>query len=274
MFGPHPSRRQPSFRVLDLSIGLLLCLAATGAVADWHWPGLSLGSDEETPDWGYRGNNGPAHWAALSPRYAACDGNRQSPIDLGRTQRLPYAPISFRYRSNPLSLRYDGHSVEADYRPGSYIMVDGRRYELERFRFHVPAEHHIRGRRADMELQLIHRDARGRYAIVAVLMVAGRKHNPMLARILDHLPPTQHSGYYNRRKGINPLFLLPNERSYLAYTGSLTQPPCTENVSWYVLPSIVEVEGKHVRRLRQLLGDNARPLQPTNDRSVYSVSRR
>jgi carbonic anhydrase len=184
-----------------------------------------------------------------------------------------YSPLLFRYRSNALSVVNDGRSVRVDYPPGSYLVVGGREYELTRFHFHVPAEHHINGARADMELQLEHRDHRGRTAVVAVLMKAGRRMNSTLSRIWEHMPGRPNQRFHGEQTGINPVFLLPNDRSYFTYVGSLTEPPCTEGIDWFVLAQPVEVDGSYIRRLMQTIGTNARPLQPLNGRAVLAVWR-
>jgi carbonic anhydrase len=195
-------------------------------------------------------------------------------VDLTGGHPVQYAPLTFRYRSSTLSLINDGRSLRARYSPGSYLMAGGREYELEEFHFHVPGEHRINGVPTDMELQLIHRDRQGRVAIVAVPMQAGRRMNSILSRIWDHIPSVGGTMYYDRQMGINPLFLLPSERSYYSYPGSLTEPPCTEGVEWFVLTEPVEVDQSYIQRFLRVIGPNARPVQPLNGRPVIAVFRR
>jgi carbonic anhydrase len=225
--------------------------------------------------WSYQGETGPAHWADLAPEYAGCRGDSQSPVDLGvaRPLLLPYMPLSIHYRSNPLHIVNDGSQVSVRVEAGSYISVAGHSYELTGFHFHVPGEHQVDGVAPDMELHLHHRDVHGKIAILAVPFRAGRRMNSTLSRIWDHIPPDGGS-YYNRQVGINPVFLLPAQREYYSYNGSLTQPPCTENVAWFVMRTPVEADTSYLNRLRLVVGGNARPIQPLNGRDVVAVVRR
>jgi carbonic anhydrase len=252
-----------------LALGLALATPAQG----FEWPGRS--EKPKAPGWGYSGDLGPAAWGGLAPVYATCkDGKTQSPIDLRYARRSDYVPLSFHYRSDALSMTNDGHGIQVDSAPGSYLLVNGREYVLEGFQFHTPSEHRIQGLQADMELQLIHRDGQGRRAVVAVLMRAGRHTNSTLSRIAERLPASAGEKFYGRQVATNPLFLLPTERSYFRYPGSLTTPPCTEEVDWFVMAEPVEVDAALIDHFRQVQGPNARPLQPDNARPVNLFSRR
>jgi len=263
--------RAVSGRAAALGLALLVAPGVASAQPWWEMLGISRGVS--VPVWSYAGETGPERWADLAPEFAACRGERQSPVDLRDARYVTYSPLQFRYRSSTLSLVNDGRSLRARYRPGSYLSVGGRDYQLEEFHFHVPGEHRINGARADMELQLLHRDRQGQLAVVAVPMMAGRRMNTTLTRIWDHIPASGGTSYYNRQSGINPLFLLPPNRSYFSYPGSLTEPPCTEGVEWFVLTEPVEVDESYLHRLRQVIGHNARPVQPLNGRPVIAVTR-
>jgi carbonic anhydrase len=179
--------------------------------------------------------------------------------------------LSFRYRSNALSVSNEGRSVRVDVSPGSTLVVRGHEYQLEGFHFHVPGEHRISGVPADMDLQLEHRDRRGRIAVVAVPIKAGRRMNSTLSRIWDHIPGGAGQRFYGRQTGINPRLLLPSDHGYFSYVGSLTEPPCTEGVEWFVLARPLEVDHSYVKRFLRAVGPNARPVQPLNGRPVLAV---
>ncbi len=224
--------------------------------------------------WGYRGESGPEHWAELSPDYALCkEGKAQSPIELAGARPTLDEPLIFRYRSNSLTLVNDGRTLRMDVEPGSYIRVGLHRYELLQADFHAPGEHRINGTAADMVAQLLHRDVDGNLALVEIPMVAGRRMNNVLARIWENLPERPGTSFQGRQVGINPTFLLPNERAYYSYRGSLSNPPCTEGVQWFVFQQPLEVEASLIRRLLELFGPNARPVQPLNGRPVSLLPR-
>jgi carbonic anhydrase len=252
-----------------LLIGLML---AGGNASAWE---RTLDAEPGTPAaWSYAGSSGPEGWADLSPTFSACGiGRLQSPvsIDTPATVTAPCQPLRFRYRSSSLYITNDGHALRLGYDRGSYLVVDGLSYELVELRFHVPAEHAIDGRVADGELQLIHGNNRGDIAVVAVPLRAGRRVNQILRRVVENAPSVPGEQFYGRNVGVNGVFLLPGRKDYYAYPGSLTRPPCTEGVRWYVLHEALEVDASDLLRLARLIGPNARPIQPLHDRPVAKV---
>ena len=251
------------------ALAAAVLLPVSGDVLAWPFgpaPAVPVGAF--ATDWGYQGETAPAHWSELGSGYATCaEGRRQSPIDLRPTVGALAEHLSFAYRSSPLSLVNDGRLIWGDHLAGSHLIFDERRYELVRYQFHTPSEHRIDGRAADMEVQLVHRDAVGHFLIVAVMVEAGRRSNSILRRIAEHLPDPGER-FYGGQVGVNPLFLLPNDRDHLAYPGSLTVPPCTEGVDWLVLSTPLVADAAVVQRFRQAMGANARPVQPVAGRPV------
>jgi len=161
-----------------------------------------------------------------------------------------------------------GQTIHVNYERGSFLRVGSQRYELLGFHFHTPGEHTFNGVRPDMEIHLMHRDGYGNYAVVAIPVIAGRRHNVTLARIWQQLPEYPGEEYTDYRTGIKPVFLLPSNRDYFAYQGSLTTPPCTEGVQWFVLREPLEVPAQYVARFQQIMGSNIRPIQPLNGRRL------
>lgn len=261
---PRPASRY--LRAL-LVAGLLLSVRPAAA---WQ-PRISLPDPDAMPQWTYAGKRGPDGWAALSPEFGACARQEgQSPVALSAAVAVaaPCEPLRFRYRSSPLYITNDGRALRLGYDRGSFLVVEGLSYELVEVRFHVPAEHALDGRFADGELQLIHANNRGDIAVVAVALEGGRRVNQILRRVLEHAPAGAGEAFYGRNVGVNALFMLPGRKDYFAYEGSLTRPPCTGGVRWYVMRSPLEVATDDLRRLAALVGPNARPLQPLGGRSV------
>ena len=222
--------------------------------------------------WGYQGAGGPTHWAALEPEFKSCGiGHAQSPIDIrtGVAQKAQLPPIAFAYRRGPLRMIDNGHTIQVDVAPGSSIEVDGHRYELQQFHFHKPSEEAIDGRHADMVAHLVHKDRDGKLAVVAVLLKAGEA-NPFVALLWSNLP--QRKGVEVEAKGveIDPNELLPRDRAYYTFAGSLTTPPCSEGVTWYVLRDPATLSTGEIARFAKAYPNNARPLQPLNGRLVQA----
>jgi carbonic anhydrase len=258
-------------RLLRLPLALFIAMGGADAYA---WQPDFSGAQDLSARWSHSGDDGPQHWGELSPEFVACaTGRLQSPVPLGAAEATaaPCQPLRFRYRSSALYLTNDGQALRLGYDRGSYLVIDGLSYELAELRFHVPAEHVVDGRVADGELQFIHGNNRGDLAIVAVPLVAGTRVNQIMRRMIEHAPSVAGEQFYGRNIGINALFLLPGRKHYYSYPGSLTRPPCTEGVRWYVLRDALEVELGDLRRLAQLVGPNARPLQPLDGRMVTKV---
>jgi carbonic anhydrase len=256
-----------------VGVSLVLLLAATSNAAAWE-RSLSVDAGKDGEQWTYQGERGPAHWGELAPEYALCaEGSSQSPIAIQSAGAIaaPCEPLRFRYRSGSLYATNDGKALRLGYDRGSYLVIDGLSYELVELRFHVPAEHVIDGRVADAELQLIHGNNRGDIAVVSVPIEAGMRPNRIFKRILEHAPTVPGESYYGRNVGVNPIFLLPTRKDYFAYVGSLTRPPCTEGVRWYVMRHPLEVDSGDLRYLAQLVGPNARPPQPLEGRRITQI---
>lgn len=233
--------------------------------------GAVRAAEGETTPWSYAGVTGPEHWSALSPEFRLCaQGRLQSPIDIRGAAELPYVPLAFQYRSQPLEAINDGRGVYLPIPPGSTLNIRGETHALGEIHFHVPGEHRLDGETAAAEIHLMHRSAQGGAISVAVPIRAGHPGNATLARIVERLPLSAGEQVYYRQVGINPLFVLPTRRSYFAYSGSLTQPPCSEPVSWILLAQPVDLEPDLLARLTRATGTNARPVQPLNERPVYA----
>ena len=240
-----------------LSLVAILCLSA-GAMAQSAVP------------WSYQGKYGPLAWGKLSPAYRACsDGHEQSPIDIrGAHRNKALQPIEFHYLAGGVTLENVGYTLEVHVHPGSYIVAGGTRYDLDYFTFHHPGEHAVNGRLTDMDTQLVHKSADGKLAIVSVRFVENPDApNATLAGLWQHLP-TKPFATENDPDMVNPGGLLPGNRGFWTYMGSLTTPPCTEGVRWFVMEQAVSLSTDQLKDFAGLFGINSRPLQDKEDRTI------
>ncbi|MBE9003566.1 carbonic anhydrase [Fortiea sp. LEGE XX443] len=227
-----------------------------------------------TKNWGYIGKQAPEYWGKLSPEFELCySGKRQTPIDLqlasvksidNKNQDL----LVVNYQPTPLNLINNGKTIEVDYQPGSFIDSDRQAYQLLQFHFHHPSEHHINGKEYDMELHFVHRNQAGNLAVIGVFLKSG-EFNPNLQTIWDAIPQTQGEQTQVKDTIINAASLLPAERRFLTYSGSLTTPPCSENVTWYVMETPIEASTEQIAKFAQLFPHNNRPIQAVNERTVF-----
>lgn len=222
------------------------------------------------PTWGYTAANGPARWASMSRDYELCGaGAMQSPIDLSRFAGASVEPIDFDYKLSPLEIIHNGHTVQVNYTPGSGITVEGKRFELLQAHFHTPSEHSVGGRRSPMEMHLVHKSASGELAVIGVLLEVGEE-NLALREFWGAMPSQAGPARAEARVLINPRDLLPKNTGYYRYMGSLTTPPCSEGVNWFVMRQTVTVSVAQIERFAAAVGNNARPTQATNRRFVLA----
>ncbi len=222
--------------------------------------------------WSYRSANGPDHWAELDPAFATCNsGQSQSPIDITAAEPMDLINPDFHYNSVPLNLLNDGHTIQVPYAPGSYVMIEGDRYNLLQFHFHSPSEHAIDHRLWDAELHLVHQNDSGTLAVVAVLLQTDDADKTVtdFAKLSDNLPAKE-GDKIRTGETINAQNLLPQKKSTYRYSGSLTTPPCSESVNWLVMSEPVSLPAAQMAQYKKLLNHNNRPLQLRRKRTVQA----
>lgn len=217
--------------------------------------------------WSYEGEGGPARWGKLDSAWAKCDtGNRQSPIDIRDGIKVDLETISFDYQPSTFNVVDNGHTVQVNLGSGNRIVVMGRIYELIQFHFHRPSEERIEGRGFDMVVHLVHRDANGRLAVVAVLIEGGKPH-PLIQTVWNNLPLEKNEPVApNLMMDVSKL--LPEHREYYTYMGSLTTPPCSEGVLWMVLKEPIQASAQQIGIFGKLYQMNARPIQSSAGRLI------
>ncbi|WP_432509014.1 carbonic anhydrase [Kineococcus auxinigenes] len=214
----------------------------------------------------YEGELGPANWASLSEDYAECaDATQQSPIDLAGASTVPLPDPRFDYVTGDVELKNTVHTVQGVEPPGSTMTVDGETYALTQFHLHEPAEHTVAGQTYAGELHLVHTDESGAVAVVGVLLQEGAA-DSALAEYFEQLPAD--TSEQATLSGFDTAALLPQDRRTYRYTGSLTTPPCTEGVSWFVVQQPVEVSAEQLADFRSVIEENSRPVQPLGEREL------
>lgn len=224
------------------------------------------GEQVETAHWSYED---PDHWAALEP---ACGGMAQSPIDVTAPLGSDLQDIVFSYQQSAVKILNNGHTIQVTYDDGSQIDLAGTVYPLNQFHFHAPSEHQVNGTPADAELHLVHQIVVDgtvvSRAVVGVLINAGA-HNPAFDSVWANLPATvSEEAQTIDGAFVNADDLLPDIRTYYTYHGSLTTPPCDENVTWLLLTTPIEMSQEQLDAFTAIIEDNNRPVQDLNDREL------
>lgn len=217
--------------------------------------------------WGYSGKTGPDNWAKLSPEYSACAGSNQSPINLTGFIDAKLKPIIFNYKDAGSEILNNGHTVQINTIAGSSISIDGIQLDLKQFHFHAPSENLIKGKSFPLEVHLVHADKDGNLAVVAVMFTEG-KANKALAQAWAQMPQKE-GDKISLSLSISPLGILPPNRNYYRFNGSLTTPPCSEGVRWLVMKNSVSASKEQIEAFTHVMHHpNNRPVQPVKARLV------
>ena len=257
---------------LSLAAALTACTPAPVVPAATTGPGPEAAPHAAAPHWTYHGEEGPAHWAELAPENARCTtGTSQAPVDVPAGAKVQAgSALTLAYQPSAIALTNNGHTAQVGYDAGSTMTVAGTTYELAQFHFHAPSEHRVNGKAFAMEAHFVHKAASGDLAVLGVLMDAGDE-NAFLAPWWSAIPAE--AGEARPAGTVNAADALPADLSHYTYAGSLTTPPCSENVTWVLLKSAVTVSYEQAYRFASLFGaSTARPVQDLNGR-LYRLPR-
>lgn len=252
--------------ILRILLGIILIpgISSCSKTELFSWSG----HDEH---WGYKGETGAEHWGELNNEYQLCaTGLSQSPVNISNAILNPGPPLEFNYKNTPLNIVNNGHTLQVNYEPGSYLKKGEESFQLLQFHFHTPSEHQVLKKPFDMEMHLVHKNKKNQLAVVAVMLEVSDA-NPDLKSLWEYLPAEINHPVNKSDISINALNILPDKREYLYYPGSLTTPPCSEGVQWYILNKAIPVSKKQVSQFKELIDFNSRPVQPIHERKIYKA---
>lgn len=217
--------------------------------------GILTGTDHCPAAWTYEGDTGPSHWMSMG--YPDCGNPVQSPVDLHKFKKQTGAALGFAYTEGAATVTNTGSTLlvkSANF--GSASLPNGP-WTLTQFHFHFPSEHKLNGKRWDGEIHLVHENSAGAVAVVAVFIDAGSQNDFFDPIIAAHGVACATTTLTN---AVDPTDLLPDERSFFSYTGTLTTPPCAPDVAWYVMQDPIKASSAQIAALKAAAGlDNARP---------------
>ena len=221
-------------------------------------------------DWNYQGPHGPTAWGRFKPEFNLCTiGKRQSPINIETSATLqgPAEPILFSYPPGGASVFNSGRTIQVDVAGDSTMTVRGSTFKLLQFHFHHPSEERVNSQGFAMVAHLVHRNAEGQLAVVAVLLEPGAP-NPLIHKVWTYMPLDTGDRVRMPADSLDLAALLPKDQRYYQFIGSLTTPPCSEGVLWLVLKQPMTLSHEQLRLFAQLFPNNTRPVQPVHGRAV------
>jgi carbonic anhydrase len=231
-------------------------------------PTIITSQDTHSHHWAYEGKEGPAEWGKIDKTFATCStGHSQSPIDIQAATTANLPALKFDYKAVPLNIIDNGHTVQISYPAGSKLTVGNKTYELQQIHFHHPSEEQINGHSSDMVAHFVHSDSDRRLAVVAVLLRQGTE-NSQLATLWKNIPSQKEKAVAVPGVQVNGTNLLPADHGYYTFAGSLTTPPCSEGVTWFVLKQPTSISANEIAVFAKLYPNNARPVQSLNSRKL------
>lgn len=249
----------------QLSVAALLITVMLGGT-------VSIAHASGKAHWGYQGHEGPAHWGELNHDYHMCkEGKKQSPINVTGAHKSKLGKISFSYNASAKEIVNNGHTIQINMNKGSSITVAGKTYNLLQFHFHSPSEHEVNGKHADMVAHFVHQAKDGQLGVIGVMFNKG-KENTTLAKLWSKLPKHHGDKKSLASTKVDISQLLPSNKAYYNYSGSLTTPPCSEGVNWMVLQAQGSVSENQVNAFTAIFSKSIRPIQALNGRAI-KVSR-
>lgn len=218
-------------------------------------------------NWDYTDGHAPENWSEAGPDFAACDaGMMQSPIDLAEATALGSVTIAADYGMTEGKLKIGKHKVQIDAGSGQGMVSGDRLFNLLQVHFHTPSEHAISGERYPLTAHFVHATRDGTLGVLGVMFEEGEA-NEGLQTIIDALPNGTGSDI-----SIDMGTMVPAELDVYRYMGSLTTPPCSENVNWHVVEKALEASPEQIAAMEGALEMSARSIQPLNNRLLVAPS--
>ena len=213
--------------------------------------------------WDYAGDMGPENWGDEFPTCGK--GTKQSPLNITGPFEKSKDVLVVNYKEGPLKILNNGHTIQVNVEPGSTLKINKEVYNLLQFHFHRPSEEQIDGKPMAMVAHFVHKNAEGKLAVMGVLLNDG-KENAAIQTLWDNAPKSEGPEVVVDKVKFDPSSLVPAALTHYSYEGSLTTPPCTEGVNFYILKTPVDIAKKQVAEFP--FKRNARPVQPLNDRKI------
>ena len=240
---------------------LALSLLATSTVVLAAGPGT----------WGYEGKTGPDNWGNLSQEYATCKlGQQQAPIDIP-TKSLGKATAAIKpaYKASAGEIINNGHTIQLSLSDAGGANLSGVDYKYLQTHFHAPGEEKVDGKSYPFNAHIVHQSADGKLAVIGVFYKEGTE-NAALKEVFSQMPDKD--GKVAIKGAINPTGFLPKSLAYYSYVGSLTTPPCSEGVTFYILKTPMEMSKAQLEQFKKLYPMNARPTFPLNGRKITETN--
>ncbi|CAA6808186.1 MAG: Carbonic anhydrase (EC [uncultured Sulfurovum sp.] len=250
------------------SVTLATLLLTSSCFATEHT--ITSNTETHEKDWGYTSDVSPSHWSELNKKFKICsEGKSQSPIDIVPSSHLNLPPLELDYESKSQNVIDNGHTVQVNVAEGSTFTIGDETYELKQFHFHTPSENNINHKSFPLEAHFVHATKDGKLAVIAVMFEEAKDINAVISKIWSKFPlkTGEKTELILTTEEIQAL--MPNHKEYYKFIGSLTTPPCSEEVRWHVLKKPLSISKEQVKQFFNIYGhSNNRPIQAVNKRNI------
>jgi carbonic anhydrase len=238
----------------------------------------SVQAQNKNEVFGFEGGTSPMDWGEIVEflrldLHLCRQGTNQSPINIKLKHKIPgidEKKLVTHYFSTPIRIINNGHTIHLNYNSGSKVYWRKIPFELIQFHFHAPSEHTINQNQFDMEMHLVHKNKNNEFLVIGVFLKEG-KHNKNIQKIWDRISNIKNEEKIYHDVIFNVKSLLPPKIKYLHYLGSLTTPPCLENVNWFIIENPVDISKDQIKYFKNFITHNARPTQKLNKRIISII---
>ena len=232
----------------------------------------SCKNEKKAAHWSYEGESSPEHWTEIE-KNSDCDGKSQSPINIivdhtVAVNKADQLQVFYSPETELSTVKNNGHSLQFDFEEGDSIHYKKETYHLKQLHFHEPAEHLVNGIRYPIEIHFVHKSDKDHLTVLSVFGEEGDTSD--LTRLLKTFLPIESGASKNINYPIDLSSLYPKGNRFYSYSGSLTTPPCSENVNWVIFKDQIILSYEQVLNLKETMPlNNYRNEQPLNERIVY-----
>jgi carbonic anhydrase len=232
-----------------------------------------INKEQEHQHWSYEGETSPVHWSEIE-KNSDCSGKKQSPINIIDINTITNSSddndleILYYSKTNLTEVLNNGHTIEFDFEKGDSIKYKNEIFHLKQIHFHEPSEHTINGIRYPIEIHFVHKSNTDKLSVISILGEEGKEN--LLFDFLESFLPLIEGNSKEIHQPIDLTSLIPESQDFYSYSGSLTTPPCSENVNWIVMKQTIFLSENQVQILKESTPlNNYRNEQALNGRSVY-----
>lgn len=224
------------------------------------------------PTWSYKGNTAPEYWGELDGNELCKVGIEQSPINIQKVLISSDKAPQSTFVVSDIDVVNNGHTVMFTPKNNNNVtVINGETYTLQQIHYHTPSEHQISSINYPGELHFVHANTKGDLAVLGVMINPTAAQNTTMSQLLKSSITATRQNKSVLSQAVQIDTLLPNNTMFYNYTGSLTTPPCSEQVEWFVATEPLSITQQELLMMQKIYSDNNRPVQPINDRKVLQI---